>query len=82
MENLTVFYNKRTGTIKEICGGVQSMSWFGNEEEDYSQIFSHIVVPYDEYILTNFRTMKVLNDRLTVVGNVIPEEYSYNEGVV
>lgn len=82
MENLTVFYNTRTGTIKEICGGVQSMLWFGSETEDYSKIFSYIVVPYDDYILANFRSMKVSNGRLTVAENAIPEAYSNNEGVI
>ena len=82
MDTLTIFYNTRTGTIKEICGGSQSMSWFGDESEDYAQIFSFLIVPYDEYILVNFKNMNVVSGKLTVKEVTIPEVYATNEGVV
>jgi len=82
VDTLTIFYNTRTGTIKEICGGSQSMSWFGDESEDYAQIFSYLIVPYDEYILANFKNMNVVSGKLTVKEATIPAAYSSNEGVI
>lgn len=75
MDKLTIFYNKRTGSIKELCGGVQDMNWFGDEKEDYEQIFSYIVVDFDDYVISNVDKFTVENDRLKVHEQVVPSQY-------
>ena len=42
---VTLFYNKRTGTIKDYCTGTQSMGFYGDEQQDFEQIFSCVVEP-------------------------------------
>lgn len=64
MNKLTIFYNKRTGSIKELCSGEQTMDWFGEEKEDYEQIFDLVVVEYDEYVLQNIHQFKVIDGNL------------------
>lgn len=50
---MTIFYNKRLGTIQAIVGGTQDMSYFGEEEEDFKLIYDYIVVDNDEYVINN-----------------------------
>ena len=50
---MTIFYNKRLGTIQAIAGGTQDMSYFGEEEEDFKLIYDYIVVDNDEYVINN-----------------------------
>ena len=64
MEQVTIFYNKRTGGIKELCSGIQTLDWFGAEKEDYEQIFSCLVVELDEYVLNNFTQFEVVEGAL------------------
>ena len=63
---LTIFYNKRTGKIKELCSGKQSFDWFGDEAQDYEQIFDFVIVEFDEYILENYMTMEIVDRKLRV----------------
>ena len=64
MEQMTIFYNKRTGCIKELCSGIQTMDWFGAEKEDYEQIFDCLVVDLDQYVLNNFTQFEVVEGTL------------------
>ena len=64
MEQMTIFYNKRTGNIKELCSGTQTMDWFGAEKEDYAQIFDCLVVESDEYVLNNFTQFEIIEGAL------------------
>ena len=61
---LTVYYNRRTGVIKELCGGEQDMAWYGEEQEDYELIFDYLVVEYDGYVLSNPHQFIVLDGEL------------------
>lgn len=74
-EKLTIFYNKRTGSIKELCGGEQTMAWFGDEAEDYELIFDYLVVDYNEYILQNYMDMHIVDGEVKLVQNEVPEEF-------
>lgn len=76
MEKLTIFYNKRTGTIKEICGGEQDMDWFGEEKQDYELILDYIIVDFDQFILANFHRFYVIDKELKMTETPIPEKYS------
>ena len=64
MEQMTIFYNKRTGGIKELCSGIQTMDWFGAEKEDYEQIFDFLVVDLDQYVLNNFIQFEIIEGTL------------------
>ena len=74
-ENMTVFYNKRTGSIKALVGGEQDMSMYGNEQEDYEQIYDFIVVDLDEYVFSNHRSFMVVDGQLKIKDVAIPEKY-------
>ena len=53
MEQMTLFYSKRTGEIKYYCTGVQNMEYFGSDKEDYEVIFGFIVVDKDDMVIDN-----------------------------
>lgn len=69
MEKLTIFYNKRTGSIKEMCSGEQTMDWFGDEKEDYEQIFDFIIVDYDGYVMQNLHQFEVVDGAIKLKTN-------------
>lgn len=76
MENtLTIFYNKRTGSIKELCGGKQDMNWFGEEKQDFELIFDYIHVPFDPYIFANFTKMEVVEGEVRLMQQEVPSQY-------
>ncbi len=74
-DTLTVFYNKRTGSIKELCGGKQDMNWFGEEKQDFELIFDFVHVPFDSYIFENFTKMEVVEGKVKLKGQEVPEQY-------
>lgn len=76
MEQMTIFYNKRTGSVKELCQGVQTMDWFGDEKEDYEQIFDLIVLGFDEYVIQNFTQFEVLDGELKLKSNSNLSKYT------
>jgi len=75
MEKLTIFYNKRTGSIKEMCSGEQTMDWFGDEKEDYEQIFDFIIVDYDGYVIQNPHQFEVKNGEVKLKREAVPSKY-------
>ncbi|MEH7490826.1 hypothetical protein [Neobacillus niacini] len=75
MEKLTIFFNKRTGTIKSYCTGVQSMDFFGDEQEDYSLIFDFILVDYDPFVIQNIDNFQVIDRNLKIKQSAVPEQY-------
>lgn len=75
MEKMTVFYNKRLGLIKETIDGIQDMSVYGVEEEDYRKIYDFIIVDRDMYIHNNFHNMYVTNGEIKLKSVDTPIEY-------
>lgn len=63
---MTIFYNKRLGSIQAVVSGSQDMSYFGEEEEDFKQIYDYIVVDNDEYIIKNSYNFIVVNEELKI----------------
>jgi hypothetical protein len=61
---MTIYYNKRTGDISRIAGGIQDMSLFGVEEEDFKLIYDFIVIDDDIVVMRNMDKFKVENDKL------------------
>ncbi|MCR1897820.1 hypothetical protein NSA47_02305 [Irregularibacter muris] len=74
-DKLTLFYNKRTSIIKELCTGEQDMNWFGEEKQDYEQIFDYIIVDYDGYIMQSPHHFIVKNGKLNIKEDFIPTKY-------
>jgi len=72
---LTIFYNKRTGSIKELCGGKQNMGWFGNEQQDYEQIFNYVHVDFDSYIIENYMNMMIVDGQVKLIQKDVPDKY-------
>ena len=50
---MTIFYSKRTGEIQTFCTGVQDMSLFSKNADDYSIIWDYVVVYYDNFVIKN-----------------------------
>lgn len=74
-EKMTIYFNRRTGAVKEMCGGEQGYDWFGDEAEDFKQIFDFIVVDYDAYVVNNFFNFEVRDSELKLLRNNIPDKY-------
>ena len=72
---MTVFFNKRTGTIKGLVGGIQDMTFYGDEQIDYELIYDFITVPYDNYVFQNFSSFNVILDELKIIDGSIPTQY-------
>ena len=49
-QSMTVFYFKRTGEIKNISYGIGDMSFYGDNQEDYSLIVDFIIVDRDPFV--------------------------------
>ncbi|MCS4570228.1 hypothetical protein FZ989_06615 [Clostridium perfringens] len=72
-KKVTLFYSKTTGDIKLHAGGIQDMSYFGTEKDDYNYKF--IVVDKDDYLLNNLENFKVENGKLKLKNNDILAKY-------
>lgn len=77
MENsMTLFYSKRTGEIKGWCSGIQNMSFYGDDAEDYSIIWDFVVLPKDTNVMQNSAMFKI-NTETKILE--IKSEYSFNQ---
>lgn len=52
-ETMTIYYRKKTGEIKMMMSDVCDMSVFGEEQEDYAQIWDYIHIEMDEMVRSN-----------------------------
>lgn len=57
--SMTLFYSKRTGEIKSLATGIQDMSYFGDDSQDYSLIWNFVVINIDENVIKNPQMFKV-----------------------
>ena len=74
-DKMTVFYNKRLGIVKEACGGAQGFDWFGDEAEDYAEIYDYIIVDYDPLLFNSMHQFYVEDEQLKMKQQSIPEQY-------
>lgn len=74
-DKLTLFYNKRTGEIKELCSGSQNMDWFGEEKQDYMLIFDFIVIDYDAYVLNNSHQFYISDENVKLKQDSVLNKY-------
>lgn len=65
---ITLFFMKSNGRIKGFCSGIQTMSYFGDEKEDYSKIIDCITINADEINLDNRDYYRVENNKLVFKG--------------
>ena len=56
---MTIFYSKRTGEIQTFCTGVQDMSFFSKNSEDYKIIWDYVVVDYNNFVIKNINSFVV-----------------------
>ena len=52
-EVMTIYYRKKTGEIKMMMSDTCDMSVFGEEQEDYAQIWDFIHIEMDEMVRNN-----------------------------
>ena len=50
---MTIYYRKKTGEIKMMMSDTCNMSVFGEEQEDYAQIWDYIHIEMDEMVRNN-----------------------------
>lgn len=51
--NMTVFYLKDLGKIKNIITGIQTMDFYADEKDAMSLIMDTVVLPIDQYVIKN-----------------------------
>ena len=75
---MTIYYRKANGEIKQLMSGVNDMSVFGEEQEDFELIWDYIVVEYDEYVRDNARHFYVDVETKSLVFNAskVPSKYT------
>lgn len=56
---MTLYYSKRTGDIKSYCTGINDMSYFGDNLEDYIIIWDYIVLERDNNVINNIKNFKI-----------------------
>lgn len=56
---MTIFYSKKDGSIKGIATGVQDISFYGDNAEDFRVIRDCIVIDKDMDVFNNFKRFVV-----------------------
>ena len=59
LNNMTIFFSKKTGEIKSFATGIQDMNYFGNDKEDYELIWDYVVIPRDDKVIRNLEIFKI-----------------------
>lgn len=73
---MTVFYSKKTGLIKAVISGKQDMSFFGENEVDYIEIYDKIIVEKDSYVINNSYLFIIENNLLKLKEGIDLSKYS------
>ncbi|UBK99684.1 hypothetical protein KLF26_10775 [Clostridium perfringens] len=63
-KNMTLFYGKETGIIRNYSSGRVDLKFYGNEVGDFNYDF--IVVPKDDYVLNNLEKFIIKDDQLMI----------------
>ncbi len=72
---MTIFYRKRDGEIRGYATGIQDMSFYGDDEEDFSIIFDFVVLEKDTQVLNNIQKFKVNTETKEIE---LLAEYAFN----
>lgn len=65
---LTLFYMKKSGVIKCFCSGKQTLDYYGEEKVDVEPLMGFIYVNYDEFLINNLNSFRVLNGKVEMVN--------------
>ncbi len=74
-KSMTLYYSKRTGEITAFSTGIQDMSFFGDNKEDYEIIWDFIVLEKDNYVLENRDKFKVIDGAVKLKESVDLSKY-------
>ncbi|SHH50200.1 hypothetical protein [Clostridium intestinale] len=74
-KSMTLYYSKRTGEITAFSTGIQDMSFFGDNKEDYEIIWDFIVLEKDTYVLENRDKFKVVDGAVKLKESVDLTKY-------
>ncbi|WP_326514148.1 hypothetical protein [Clostridium intestinale] len=74
-KSMTLYYSKRTGEITAFSTGIQDMSFFGDNKEDYEIIWDFIVLEKDTYVLENRDKFKVIDGSVKLKESVDLSKY-------
>ena len=60
-QHLTLFFSKKTGKICSYCASEtpQDMSFFGDNEDDFSIIWDYLVIEHDPFVMKNIDFFKI-----------------------
>lgn len=72
---MTLFYSKQTKEIKCRATGVQDMSYFGENEVDFSLIYDYVIVEMDEYVFSN-PSLFIIEDGRPILKEIPVLDYS------
>ena len=74
-KSMTLYYSKRTGEITAFSTGIQDMSFFGDNKEDYEIIWDFVVLEKDTYVLENRDKFKVIDGAVKLKESVDLTKY-------
>lgn len=74
-DEMTIFYIPRTGTVKEVYSGKKDHSIFGDLEPEYKQLYSVLIIDFDEMIFKEMDRFEVVDGQLKMKPQEIPEQY-------
>lgn len=74
-DEMTLFYNRRTGELIAYVTGESDMGYFGDNEPDYIKIYDYLIVELDEHVMNNFADFKVVDGKIKYIQPDIPEKY-------
>lgn len=57
--SMTIFFRKKDGKIKGYSTGIQDMSFYGDNAEDFSVIWDYVVLDKDQQVLDNIEKFKI-----------------------
>ncbi len=72
LTEMTLFYSKITGKCQAMCGGVQTFDFFGESKVDFEQIYDILIIPFDHFVVDNFREFVYRDGKLEYVPTDIP----------
>jgi len=73
--SMTIFFSKSSGEIKGYATGIQDMSFYGNNAEDFSLIWDYVIMKKDSQVLNNIE--KFIVNTETKELELLPE-YAFN----
>lgn len=74
-EKMTIFYKKRNGEVVMAISGEQTSAVFGQDEEDFNQIYDYIVTEHDNLIIKQPYDFFIIEGGIKFKGYAEIEKY-------